>query len=314
MTRIELSGTMRNEWFEKRKNFFVRQLIDEFFRLNRSFQGMYLIYLECRDPGGGSCADLLEQKTASCRGEIWDRLAHMVGTDSRKGPMWKLKDLCHTVWPEADNVQDVSGSMFDWLIGSIFHETMMLKENIYLLNRYGPAACRLKDHPLELFPAPRSGMRTALQLGSIIDVHNLLNRAAADAVRLMEQVAFLFNHACYILRLMMADFAGNSLVVRLLVEEEEQVRMLWGEELAEIFTEMYAGDAAEGFCVAGGSYLGGQWFVRALKMYQRALAVNPTCDEAITRMVQLQAVVRENRELLGTASMSGSQDLTGDEQ
>jgi hypothetical protein len=300
-----LTGTMRNEWFEQRRNFFVRQLIDEFFRLNRSFQAIYLIYLDCRNPGGGSCADLLEQKTAACRSEIWDRLAHMVGTDSRKGPLWKLKDLCHAVWPEGDNTQDVSGSMFDWLVGSIFHETMMLKENIYLLNRYGPAAFRLKDRPLELVPMPRSGTRMTLHLESIIDVHNLLSRAAADAVRQVEQIAFLFNHASYILRLMMPDLAGNSLVVRLLTEEEELVRMLWGEELADIFTDMYAGDAAEGFCVAGGSYLGGHWFVRALKMYQRALAVNPTCDEAITRMVQLQAVVRANRDLLDTAAMRG---------
>jgi hypothetical protein len=32
-----------------------------------------------------------------------------------------------------------------------------------------------------------------------------------------------------------------------------------------------------------------------------ALAVDPTFDEAITRMVRLQAVVRENRELLDVA-------------
>lgn len=305
MTGIGSSGGPRNRWFEKRKNFFVRQLIDDFFRLNRLFQEMYLIYLDCRHPGRWNCADLLDQNTACCRAEIWNRLAHAVGTDSRKGPLWKLKDLCHAVWPEADNVRDVSGSMFDWLIGSIFHETMMLKENIYLLNRYGPAACRLKDRPLELAAAPCPGARAAFSLDEIIDVRDLLDRAAADAVRQMEQIAFLFIHAGYILRLMMADFAGNSLVVRLLIEREETVRLLWGEELSTIFADMYAGDAAEGFCLAGWSYLSGQWYIQALKMYQRALGVNPTCDEAITRMVQLQAVVRENRDLLSSAAMNG---------
>lgn len=304
MNAKDVSAPPRNRWFEQRKNFFVRQLIEDFFQLNRFFQEIYLIYLDCRNPRTWDCSDLLEQKSASCRTEIWIRLAHMVGTDSNKGPLWKLKDLCHAVWPEADNVQDVSGSMFDWMIGSIFHESMMLKENMYLLNRYGPAACRLKDHPLELVPRYRPMARAAVQLDSIVDVRSLLSRAAADAVRQMEQIAFLFIHACYILRLMMPGFAGNSLVVRLLVEQEEQVRMLWGEELGGLFNDMYSGDAAEGFCVAGASYLGGQWFVQALKMYQRALAENPTCDEAITRTVQLQAVVRANRELLHTMTIN----------
>ncbi|HHO47839.1 MAG TPA: hypothetical protein ENN06_05235, partial [Desulfobacteraceae bacterium] len=90
MTGIESSGSPRNRWFEKRKNFFVRQLIDDFFQLNRLFQEMYLVYLDCRHPGKWNCADLLDQSTASCRAEIWNRLAHMVETDSRKGPLWKL--------------------------------------------------------------------------------------------------------------------------------------------------------------------------------------------------------------------------------
>jgi len=134
-----------------------------------------------------------------------------------------------------------------------------------------------------------------------MDVHGLIRRAAKDAVRQMEQIAFLFNHACFILRVMMPSLAANSLVVRLLIEREQVVRILWGEELAEVFQDMFRGDAAEGFCTAGRSYLAGQWFVQALKAYQRALAASPTCDEAITRIVHLQAVVRENRELLGAA-------------
>ncbi|MGW8160914.1 MAG: hypothetical protein ACWGN1_01570, partial [Desulfobulbales bacterium] len=173
--------------------------------------------------------------------------------------------------------------------------------NIYLLNRYGPSACRLRDRPLELIPSMKYGMQISSQLESFVDVLGLISRAADDAVQQMEQIAFLFNHTCFILRLMMSKFAGNRLVLRLLIEQEELVRMLWGEELVDIFADMYAGDSAEGFCAAGRSYLGGQWFAQALKMYQRALAVDHTCDEAITRMVQLQAVVKENRELLGTA-------------
>lgn len=301
MKGLESAAGVGNRWFAERRDFFVRQLVDEFFLLHRSFQETYLVYLEGRNPGKWDCSDLLAQRFRVQRAELWQRLSRLVGSEGEKGPLWRLKDLCHLLWPEGDQAGEVSGSLLDWLIGSIFHETMKLKENIYLLNCYGPAACRLQGRPLDLVPSFRGGVTSVPVLGSIIDVQGMISRAASDAVRQTEQIAFLFNHASYMLRVLMPSLAANALVVRLLIEREQVVRILWGEELFEIFQDMYGGDAAEGFCVAGRSYLGGQWFAQALKAYQRALSVDPTCDEAITRMVQLQAVVRENRELLGAA-------------
>lgn len=283
----------RNPWFEKRHDFFVRRAIDEFFRLTRSFEDIYLIYLECRGSRVDPCADLLDNQTGEVRTRLWDRLTVMVGTENEKGPLWRLKDLCHLVWPQSDEPRGQGGSLVDWLVGAVFHEAMKLKENIYLLNSYGPAACRMRSCPAGSAPVHR--------LESMIDVRRLISRAAADVVGQMEQIAFLLTHTAFILRLMMPDLARNLLVVRLLVEREDALRLLWGETLEAVFTDMFYGDAAEGFCSAGRSYLRGQWFPQALRMYQRALAVSPTCDEAITRLVQLQAVVRENRQLLGVA-------------
>ena len=278
-------------------------MIDDFFAVQLAFQETYFIYLECRGSTSVACSDLLDEQAVEKRRQLWDQLVRMVGTEKDKGPLWLLKDLCHMVWPEVDHEQDVSGSLFDWLTGSIFHETMKLKENIYLLNRYGPAACRIKDRPLDIDHFFRNDNQASPvnRLGNIIDVQSLISRAAADAVRQMEQIAYLFSHASYMLRMKMSSFADNSLVVRLLVEQEEMVKLLWGEEVEDVFTDMFYGDAAEGFCTAGRSYLNGQWFAQALKMYQRALAANPSSDEAITRTVQLQAVVSENLELLGVA-------------
>ena len=299
--RAEKEQNMRNNWFEKRRDFFVRKVIDEFFQLNRSFQATYLLYIECRTPQSWTCSDLMESHAGEVREKIWKSLTQMVGSENAKGPLWRLKDSCHLVWPEGNTKQDVSGSLVDWLIGSIFHEAMKLKENIYLLKSYGPAACRMKELPVDVPMTPLSGRYEVPRLENMLDVQGVINRAAADVINQMEQIAYLFNHVCYMLRIMMPGLANNTLVVRLLIERENLVKKLWGERLEDVFQDMFWGDVAEGFCVAGRSYLKGQWFVQALKMYQRALAVNATCDEAITRMVQLQAVVRENRELLGVA-------------
>ncbi len=303
MSEKQLPLDVPNRWFAQRRDFFVRQLINDFFAVTLSFQDTYLVYLECRSPRALVCADLLDEQGDEQRRQLWDRLARMVGTENDKGPLWLLKDLCHQVWPEAHHEQDVSGSLLDWLVGSIFHETMKLKENIYLLNRYGPAACRIKDRPLDVGYSFRSGVPAVPvnRLGNMVDMNGLITRAAADAVSQMDQIAFLFSHASYMLRVQLPIFAVNSLIVRLLVEQEETVQLLWGESVEDLFIDMFYSDVAEGFCTAGRSYLNGQWFARALKMYQRALAVDSTCDEAVTRVIQLQAIVRENRALVGVA-------------
>ncbi len=299
MIKKDNTAVLPNKWFEKRRDFFVRKAIEEFFLLHSSFQDIYEIYAECRNPYQGGCSDFFDNEPGDKWAETWDLMTLMVGSENNKGPLWRLKDLCHLVWPEDKQEQDGGGSLVDWLIGSIFHEAMKLKENMYLLNRYGPAVCKMKEQSIDIPVSPMSIHSSVPKLESMIDVQGMIKRAAADVVRQMEQVAFLFNHACYMLRVMMPQMAGNMLVVRLLIEREKLVSRLWGEQLEDIFRDMYYGDEAEGFCLAGRSYLNGQWFPQALKVYKRALAANPTCDEAITRMVQLQQIVSENKELLG---------------
>jgi len=291
-----------NKWFEQRRDFFVRKVIDDFFSMYGSFQEVYAIYLQCRDPFPLAGADHLSPGSGGKMITIWDMLTRLVGSENDKGPFWRLKDLCHLVWPEETYDHDRSGSLVDWLIGSIFHESMKLKENVYLLNRYGSAAYKIKERPMDI-PVTALSARAAIpRLENMVDVQGVIDKAAADVVKQMEQIAYLFMTSSYMLRMILPRFAENALVVRLLVEREELVQRFWGEDPEDIFNEMYYGDAAEGFCRAGRSYLRGQWFFKALQVYKKAIKVNPTCDEAITRTVQLQQIISENKELLVDAT------------
>jgi len=291
--------TTRPSWFEQRRNHFVRLLVGDFFLLVESFQQMYGVYLDCRNSQGQCCADLLSPETEAARGQIWSRLTLMIGTEVEKGQLWKLKDLCHLVWPKQEQEQkyDVHGSLIDWLLGSVFHETMKLKENIYLLNTYGPAAVRMEEsHSTQSMQLLRPSGPFP-QLSSMIDVEALVRRIADDVVSQMEQIGFLLGQANFILRMMMPELASNMLVVRLLVEEEERVLRVWGESIEELFTDMFFGDAAQGFCAAGRNYLSGQWFPQSLDMYKRALQADKDCDEAKAKVAHLQAMLKENPQL-----------------
>jgi len=283
------------QWFEQRRDFFMRRLLADFFSILQSFQDLYQVYLACRKPGGGACSDLLDKQNEQLRNRIWQKLTVMVGTETDKGPLWQLKDLCHRLWPRDSSGPDLGGTLTDWLIGSVFHEAMKLKENIYLLNSYGPAAYRISEPGApEQAGVPR--------LARMMDINGLISRIVVDVMNEMEQLAFLFGQASFIIRTMIADLSYNMLVIRFLVEHEESVRELWGEELELLFSDMFYGAPEQGFCAAGRSYLNGQWYTRALHMYQRAMDINGNCDEAIAKMYQLTTIVRQNSALLKTES------------
>jgi hypothetical protein len=174
---------------------------------------------------------------------------------------------------------------------------MKLKENIYLLNTYGPTAIRIHRLP----PVPCGQVRqlseTLPRFSTMVDVETLVHRIASDVVRQIEQIAVLLGQANCIVRMMLPELAGNLLVIRLLVEEEETVRELWGEGIEALLSDMFAGSAARGFCAVGRSYLSGQWYPQALSMYERALESDPECDEARVKAAHIEAMLRENSRL-----------------
>ncbi len=288
----------RPDWFERRRDYFMRQLFADFFPLAVSFQDLYQVYLSCRKPEFNGCSDLLDRRNEELRTQIWDGLTVMVGSEVAKGPLWQLKDLCHRLWPEEEHGHNLEGSLIDWLVGSMFHEAMKLKENIYILNSYGPAAFRISGPGNS--DASRSHAETASpRLARMMDVKGLIRRIVVDVIRQMDQLAFLLGQTSYMLRTILSGLTSNMLVVRLLVEQEDVTFELWGEKADAVFADMFYDAPEQGFCAAGRSYLSGQWYARALAMYRRAVAVDAGCDEAFVKVSQLQAILRQNEELLG---------------
>ncbi len=279
---------VRQSWFEQRHDHFVRRTVADFFSFVDAFHNLYREYLLCRTPEGD--IDLLASQARSHRQRMWDQLRLLIGSETDKGPLWELKDTCHMIWPEHNSSDDIHGALVDWLVGSVFHEAMKLKENIYLLNAYGPAARRIRG--LSQGPGfdPAAAGSALPRLSTMVDVELLIRKIGIDVGRQMEQIAILLGQATCILRLMMPELSSNPLVVRLLIEEEDTICALWGEEVESVLADMFAGSAARGFCVASRSYLAGQWYGEALAMYERALACDDGCNEAREKIAEIEAM------------------------
>jgi hypothetical protein len=283
-------NALRANWFERQRDFFVRQVFADFFSLMLSFQELYQSYCLCRTTrrGDDTCCLLINSEEHS-QCSIWNQLSVMVGTEMEKGQLWLLRDLCLQIWPEGGPEQNIEDSLIEWLIGSIFHEAVKLKEDVHILNSYGSSAFWHGG------TVPSSS-----RLTRIIDRKGLVRRVAVDVMRQMEQLALLFGQASNMLRTMLPVLSGNILLVRFLVEREDIVEDLWGEELSSVFQDMFR-QPSHGFCAAGKSYMSGQWYTRALVMYRRALALDNYCDEATSKIDELQLLIQETGGYLGAA-------------
>ncbi|MCI5162966.1 MAG: hypothetical protein D3917_13300 [Candidatus Electrothrix sp. AX5] len=291
----------RNSWFDRQRNFFVRQFFADFFTLTYSFQKLYRSYCDCRGSAMGSSCYLLHHHGENAHCRIWDQLNWMIGEETDKGPLWTSRELCRRVWPEGEHEENVEGSLVDWLMGAIFHEAIRLREDVHILNNYGNAT--FKSRQMTAVRENRSQPQNlpASRLAKVMDRKNLIKRVAVDVMQQMEQLAFLFGQTNNMLRTMLTGLADNFLLVRFLVEQEDIVEDLWGEGLADVFADMFFNTPAQGFCAAGSSYMSGQWYTRALIMYKRALEFDEGCDEAGAKIEELQLLIQKNSAFLGAA-------------
>lgn len=253
----------QNRWFIRRRDFFVTDMVKGFYRTAGGFLKIYQDYL--------------------ATGAVpFDEIDRLVGSESRKGCLWILKDDCHRLWRNGEAAFDLNGSLLDWIIGSIFHEAMKLKENIYLFEFYAPLAQDLQG-----------GWQQQARQFCGIECGHFMERISQEVDRQMENLGFMFGRAIYLLRIMLPSQAHNRLLLRYLLEHGDVVRELWSESLDEIFADMFAGSPETGYCLAAASYFEGNWYEKALGAYREALRINNQCGEAVRRTSQLQAILNK---------------------
>lgn len=274
-------GGRRSDWFAGRRNHCIRQVLDESLHLIRWFRRLQQRSQDSRAQGSADDAISMDSETLA---EWLRQWTVVLGTESDKGVLRQLQERCCQLWPR-ETPPSTPGIRIDWLIGSLFHEAVKLKENLCLLNNY--CATTMECGPVSLGRGARSSAGEAQDLGFFID------DVAGYVAQQTGRVGMLLDQVSCTVRAMLPDLFGNPLVVRLLAERESLLEELWGASLQSIFSEAFV-DAAAGFCLAGESYLRGQRFRQALSMYERALDCDPQCSEARVRAAHLKVVLREN--------------------
>ncbi|NDY42641.1 hypothetical protein G3N55_07270 [Dissulfurirhabdus thermomarina] len=219
-------------------------------------------------------------------GISFDRIAEWVGTEGRRGPLWRLKDDCHRLWRSETAGERPEVFLFDWTVGAIFHEAVKLKENAYLVHAYQPAFLWAGEAPED-----GAGVEGCLRF---------CEQTMEDVEKGVARLGAMFEQAAGYLRRVFAGEKENGLLLRFLIENRRRMDRLWAAAggIEAVFREAFPMGPEMAYCLAGESYVEGDWYAEARAAFQRALVLNPECYEARIGLDVLDKRLREVSETL----------------
>jgi hypothetical protein len=252
---------MSNQWINERREVFERDLIQAFFEAKLFF-------------------DTIERAYERTDSISFGQLDTWVGSDEKKGPLWLLKDHSQRLYRSSTNAGSLYENLFDWTIGSIFHETIKLKEEAYQIDSYKPL--------LEMKVKNKTYDST---LSGIIQEYFVLIEQAKEKVPVeIKNIAELFSKALYHLHEIIVAGRDNMLVLLLLLEEEKNANKVFGrEQYRALLKRMFPDGLHTAWTAAGRHYLEGGWYNQARPFIERALEIKSDDAGALDVLAAINA-------------------------
>jgi tetratricopeptide (TPR) repeat protein len=181
-------------------------------------------------------------------------------------PLFDLKERCHSRFRYNEGkALNEKEKLFDLTIGSIFHEAMKLKENIYQLEVYRPRYFELEKR-----------LYNPLSEREFLRFKKIISRAEQGVKEGMEDLNELFRDVKEQLVELIRKYARNQFLARFLLENKPLLEKVYGKRsLEKIFASMFRGGIDEAYWAAGNSYLESQYFDMAYPVFKKALRRHP---------------------------------------
>ncbi len=262
---------MSNQWILERRDVFERDLIQDFFEAKLFFDTVTRAF----------------QRNGTVS---FEQLNTWVGTDENKGPLWLLKDHSQRLYRTSSSSGSLYENLFDWTVGSLFHETIKLKEEAYQIESYKPL--------LEMKIKNKTHDAT---LGAIIQEYFVLIERAKETVPVaVENIAALFSRTLYHLHEIIYDGRGNMLIVLLLLEEEKTAARVFGRDRYRgLLKRMFPEGPHAAWLAAGRYYFEGGWHHQARPFIERALEIQPDNACALELLAAIRAAEEHNGNTAG---------------
>jgi hypothetical protein len=178
-------------------------------------------------------------------------------------PLFNLKESCHMLFRyqgEKDCIDEEK--LLDLAVGSIFHEAMKIRENLYLIEVYKPryqqiqSSQEVSDYESNLLQEfIKIGLRTEKRLAeSIMETKRLLNDT-------LKQLAHL-----------LPRYKHNPVLMRFLLRNKELLQRAFGKRKGlKVIADMFTGGLGEAYDVEGRGYLASEHYDLAAEFFSHAL-------------------------------------------
>ena len=251
---------MKNSWLKLRKDFFLRDLFRDFFDAKIYFDKI------CKTYNNSSSVPFKMMDT-------W------VGTEKENGPLWSLKEQSHKLFRNSHYKSSLFEHLFDWIMGSIFHESMKLKEDSYQVESYKPL--------LELEVSTHNDNKVLSKI--ISEYFSLIEKANHNLKEELESVNELFSKAIFHLREILIFHKNNILLLRFFLDNKKDIEKVFGKgSFTSLTNQMFPKGIHEAYLLAAKDCTENGWYKDAEKYLKNALKADAKNKEAQTLFKELK--------------------------
>jgi len=187
--------------------------------------------------------------------------------DRGKSLLYNLKEQCHSLYRYKENKAIKKNQrVLDLVIGSIFHEAMKLRENIYQMEIYRP---KYLQYRLKVGKA-------VYEKDYLQQFERIILKAQQGVTEGMEETRSLFQDAMAQLIDLFKESAKNALLVRFLLENQTLLQKVYGSKKVKmIFQLMFKRGFLDAYQLAGHSYLKSEHYDLSSTYFSKALKMDP---------------------------------------
>lgn len=196
---------------------------------------------------------------ARAGGLSFDEVRELVG-DGDASVLYRLKERCHALF----RVDEGSGpirpreALFDLAVGSLFHEAMKFRENLYQREIYAPRVRELHT---------RAGAESK---GLFREFEKILGAAGERMAESLAESEELLELTRVQFRLLLHDRSGDPIVPRTLVANRAACEEVFGEGFDALLADLY-GSAPDGYTAAARAWLDSACFDEAREALEEAV-------------------------------------------
>jgi tetratricopeptide (TPR) repeat protein len=208
-----------------------------------------------------------QQQEKYRRGSLrFSDLAKLVD-DRGESILFALKENCHALFRQNECPASEKEQIFDLIIGTLFHLSMKMREELYQLEFYRPKYTEWSARG-ETSPDHQS---LAHQF------QRLISRTQNNFQAGMDEVGLLLREVLPHFQNLLAEHRENGLLMRFFLEEKDLLREVLGQNALEVlFQNIYGPQKCRPYRLAGESYFHSGFYAQATQAFSLALDKSPT--------------------------------------